>query len=190
MEEIWKDIASFEGVYQISNYGRLKSFKKYKEGYVLSNTNENGDYLAVILSNGGKIRHTRIHVLVAEAFIGKIPVGYHVHHKDGNKQNNIVSNIEIIHPKRHRKETVKQKPQIVIGMNNYNKFERPLHILQFDLEGHFIAEYANGEIASHLTGVCQRNILQVAGQEEYKPGKTRKQAGGYVWKFKDESEVV
>ena len=117
-------------------------------------------------------------------------MGYHVHHKDNNKQNNVVSNLEIIHPKEHRAITKITHPQIVSGMNNYNKYQRPQHILQYDLENHFIAEYANACIASMYTGVCQRNILQVAKGEEYKPGKVRIQAGGYIWKIKDESEVV
>lgn len=192
MQEEWKWIKSFEGLYQISNFGRLKSFKKYSDGYILSNKNEEGGYLSVILTDSikKKRRCTRIHVLVAEHFIGDIPKGYHVHHIDDNKQNNTVSNLEIIHPKQHRKETEKTCPQIVTGLKNYNKYQRPKHILQYDKEGHFIAEYANGEIASRLTGVCQRNILQVANGEEYKPGKVRMQAGGFIWKLKEESEVV
>lgn len=190
MEE-WKWVKGFEGIYQISNLGRLKSFKKYDDGYILSEKNENGGYLSVVLTDSErkKKRYTRIHVLVAEAFIGEIPKGYHVHHIDDNKQNNVVSNLEIIHPKKHRKETEKTKPQIITGMNNYNKFERPVRIQQFDLDGHFIAEYANAKIASDYTGVCSRNILQVANKDEYKPGHIRKQAGGYVWKLKAE-EVV
>ena len=44
MEEIWKDVDGWEGIYQISNMGRLKSFKKVKNGYVLSNKNKKGDY--------------------------------------------------------------------------------------------------------------------------------------------------
>lgn len=192
MQEEWKWVRGFEGVYQISNLGRLKSFKKYENGYILSNKNEVGGYLSVILTDSiqRKRRCTRIHVLVAEHFIADIPKGYHVHHIDNDKQNNIVSNLEIIHPKQHRKETEKTCPQIVTGMKNYNKYQRPKHIVQYDAEGHFIAEYANGEIASRLTGVCQRNILQVANGEEYKPGKVRKQAGGFIWKFREESEVV
>lgn len=192
MHEEWKWVKGFEGVYKISNHGRLKSFKKNKHGYILSNTNAKGDYLAVILTDPvtKKKRHTRIHVLVAETFIGNIPHGYHVHHIDDNKQNNAASNLEIIHPKNHRKETEITHPQIITGMRNYNKYERTKHILQYDLENHFIAEYANAEIASRLTGVCQRNILQVANCEEYKPGKARKQAGGYIWKIKEERQVV
>ena len=192
MDEEWKWVSGFEGVYQISNLGRLKSFKKYSDGYVLSNKNEKGGYLSVILFDQvqKKRRCARIHVLVAESFIGEIPHGHHVHHIDDNKQNNVVSNLEIIHPKNHRKETEITHPQIVTGMSNYNKYERPKHILQYDMENHFIAEYANAEIASRLTGICQRNILQVANCEEYKPGKVRKQAGGYIWKIKEERQVV
>ncbi len=190
MEEEWKWVKGYEGYYQISNLGRLKSFKKYKSGYILSNKNEKGGYFSVVLTANGKTRYCRIHVLVAETFIGEIPVGFHVHHKDDNKQNNVVTNLEIIHPKLHRKETEKTNPQIVVGMNNYNKFTKPRHVVQIDSEGHFIAEYANAEIASRLTGVCHRNILQVASKEEYKPGKIRKQAGGFYWKYADESEVV
>ena len=192
MRETWKWVKGFEGIYQISSLGRLKSFKKYEEGYILSEKNQKGGYLSVVLTDNKqkKKRYTRIHVLVAESFIGEIPKGYHVHHIDDNKQNNTVSNLEIIHPKQHRQETEKTRPQIVTGIKNYNKFQRPRHILQYDTEGNFIAEYANGEIASRLTGVCQRNILQVANGEEYKPGKARRQAGGFVWKLKDESEAV
>lgn len=191
MHEEWKWVNGFKGVYQISNLGRLKSFKRCQNGYILSNINAKGGYLSVILSDpiAKKKRYTRIHILVAEAFIGNIPRGYHVHHIDDNKQNNVASNLEIIHPKIHRKETEITHPQIITGMRNYNKYERPKHIVQYDLDNHFIAEYANAEIASRLTGVCQRNILQVANCEEYKPGKIRKQAGGYIWKIKEE-EVV
>lgn len=192
MQEEWRWVKGFEGVYQISNIGRLKSFKKYVDGYILSNKKDKSGYSSVTLMDSirKKKRCTRIHVLVAENFIGNIPKGFHVHHLDNNKQNNIVTNLEIIHPKKHWRETEKSHPQIITGLNNYNKYQRPRHIMQYDMEGHFIAEYANGEIASKLTGVCQRNILQVANGEEYKPGKTRKQAGGYIWRIKEESEVV
>lgn len=191
MTEEWKWVKGFEGLYQISNHGRLKSFLRQSCGYVLSNTNQYGDYLAVVLSNKkSKVkRHARIHVLVAETFIGEIPSGWHVHHKDGNKLNNHVSNLQIIHPKEHRIESEKQNPKIVKGLVDYNCYEKPKRISQYDLDGHFIAEYANSKIASTYTGVCQRNILQVASKDEYKPGMTRKQAGGFVWKFSDK-EVV
>lgn len=59
------------------------------------------------------------------------------------------------------------------------------------LDGFFIAEFANSVIAEEMTGICQRNILQVANKEPYNSkGSIRKQAGGYVWKFGKESEVM
>lgn len=51
-------------------------------------------------------------------------------------------------------------------------------------EGAIIREFHNSTEASLKTGVCQRNILQVANKEEYKPGLTRKQAGGFIWELK------
>lgn len=192
MNEEWKWINGYEGEYQISNLGRLKSFKRYEEGYILSNTNCKGDYLRVVLKDFyGNTKNTRIHVLVAEHFIGEIPRGWHVHHKDGNKQNNVYTNLEIIHPKNHRKETEKQKPQITTGIVNYNKFIKTRTIYQYDLDGNWIASYCNAEFASEFTGVCARNILQVANKTPYgKNNKIRSQAGGYVWKFADECEVI
>lgn len=129
--------------------------------------------------------------MVSEHFIGDRPRGYQVHHKDGNKQNNIVSNLEYIHPKRHRKETEKTHPQVVTGIVNYNKYEKPRKICQYTKDGVLLATYVNGEVASRMTGICQRNILQVANKEPFNnKGGIRKQAGGYIWKLADESEVM
>lgn len=191
LKEEWKWIEGYEGRYAISNKGRLKSYLSDKDGKILSQTNQFGWYFTVNLKDeNGKMSTKRIHVLVAEHFIGEIPKGYHVHHKDGNKQNNVVTNLEIIHPSKHREETLKVKPQIVTGMNKYNQYERPKEILMFDKEGNYLASFPNSKIAEEITGVCHRNILQVASKDEYKPGKIRRTAGGFIWKFKDESEVM
>ena len=185
MKEEWKWIEGFEGIYQISNLGNIKSFKKNKEGHVLKNTNRYGWYFTVNLSDSNGNRHTdRIHVLVA------IPKGYHVHHKDGNRQNNVVSNLEIIHPSKHWHETEKRNHAIIEGLNNYNRYVKAQKIRQYTLDGDYLAEYVNGEVASRMTGICHRNILQVASKSTYgKNKRIRKQAGGYIWKFAEE-EVV
>ena len=164
--------------------------KDKKDGYILSTKNSKGWYFTVILKKDGKMFTKRIHVLVAESFIGKVPKGFHVHHKDGNKQNNCVENLEIIHPCKHWQETLKQNNNVIQGLNNYNRYSKPRKIQQFSLDGHYLAEYVNSEIAGRMTGVCQRNILQVANKTPYgKNGNIRKQAGGYIWKFADE-EVI
>lgn len=187
MTEEWKWIKGYEGLYQVSNTGKIKSFHRNPNGEIRSVKHSGGWYLTLPILKDGVKKTIRIHQVVAETFIGEIPKGYHVHHKDGNKQNNRVQNLEIIHPKQHKLETIKQHPDFCKGMNEYNKYQRPRHIQQYDLEGHFIAEYANCKIASELTGVCARNILQVADKKPFNvKGSVRKQAGGYVWKFADE----
>ena len=169
--------------------GRLKSFRRDLNGHIMSNKNKNGWHFTVNLYDERNKCHTaRIHTLVAKHFIGEIPKGYHVHHIDGNKQNNLVTNLKIVHPSEHRKETAKMFPQVKTGIIRYNQYERPKTIYMYDTDGNYLASFPNATAASIITGICSRNILQVANKNEYKPGKVRKTAGGFVWKF--ESEVI
>lgn len=185
MNETWKYISGFEGIYQVSNLGRLKSFKAEPNGRVLKNTNANGDYISVVLQYKNKIRYVRMHRLVAEAFIPNPENKKCINHKDFNKQNNAVGNLEWVTFKENSAHAAKLKPSMLAGMINYNKFIRPKVILQITLSGLIIAEYPNSIEAQKATSVCQRNILQVASKDEYKPGRTRKQAGGYMWRFRE-----
>lgn len=185
--ELWKDVPGFEGVYKISSFGRLKSYKTNKKlGYILSNKNGKGGYLSVVLEYRKKKRYTRMHRLVAEAFIENPNSLPQVNHKDGDKQNNFVDNLEWVSGKQNVVHAIKMKPSMLRGMVNHNRFIRPKTIVQLTLRGEYIAEYPNSVEAQKATGVCQRNILQVASREEYKPGMTRKQAGGFRWVFKEE----
>lgn len=187
--EQWMDIPNFEGVYQVSDKGNIKSLKRFEEGYLLSNVNKKNGYFSIVLRSGNRKRYTRVHRLVAEMFIPN-PYGLpEVNHIDGNKQNNSVKNLEWVSRKENAQHAILHNPNIVAGMNYYNTDVRPKPIQQFSLSGQLVGEYKNSRIASNSTGVCRRNILQVASQDEYKPGKVRKQAGGFVWRFKTESET-
>lgn len=187
MKEEWKWIDGYEGEYQISNLGRLKSFCGNPEGYILKQTNKSGWYFTVNLYKNGKRHSTeRIHRLVAKHFIGDIPRGFEVNHIDGNKQNNRVDNLEIISKQEHANKSMQQKDYIS-NMVNRNIYEKPRRIQQYTLDGYFIAEYANAQIAGSYTGVCARNILQVASKTPFNSkGAIRKQAGGFIWKFVDD----
>lgn len=183
MEE-WKWIKGYEGLYKISSLGRVKSFHKKNDGEILSIKNSQGWYLdfKAVGKKGEKHKTLRIHNEVARAFIGEIPKGYVVHHIDGNKQNNDAKNLQILHPMQHQEK----HPSNYIGMNLKNMYGQR-HIRQYTMDGFFIAEYANAQIAEHITGVCGRNILQVADKTPFNnKNATRKQAGGYIWKYADE----
>lgn len=191
MKEVWKDIPGFEGLYQISNYGRLKSFHSDCGGRILSVTNSTGWYLSIILTKDRNRFSKRIHQLVVETFLGiKSTRFIQIHHLDGNRQNNRLDNLSVIASRTHSLVSIKENPGIIRGLKKHNQETRPIPILQFDLEGNFIAEYKNGKAASIATGVCHRNILQVANKTEYNPGLTRRQAGGFIWKFKQEKDVA
>lgn len=197
LEEKWLPIKDFERWYDISNYGRVRSYKskdgKSREGkkpHILKNRNSKGDYLRIVLSDpdSGLCKSTNLHRLVYEHFVGEIPSGYQIHHIDGNKQNNRVDNLVALTPSEHRIETEKFHPDMYNGMNRYNKYEKPREIHMYDLDGNYLATFPNSIIAGKITGVCHRNILQVASKTMYSKGRYRTQAGGYYWSFEKVNE--
>lgn len=101
MEEQWKDIAGYEGLYQVSNLGRVRSLDREdsggrkRKGRVLRAGNVCG-YPFVNLSKNGQQHVVRVHRLVAEAFLGPCPEGLSVNHKDCDKANNRADNLEYI----------------------------------------------------------------------------------------------
>jgi hypothetical protein len=108
MKEIFKDIPSYEGYYQVSNLGRVKSLERvvyksdgrpytFKER-ILKEGIDGREYLKVILSKGGKPKTLRIHQLVAISFLGHKPCGMKkvVNHIDNDKTNNRLDNLEIV----------------------------------------------------------------------------------------------
>lgn len=103
MKEEWKDIVGFEGIYQVSNFGEVKSLDRFvqvgkgirfRQGMVLKQKTTKGGYLCVHLRNQDKECHPTVHRLVAEHFIGNPDIKPTVNHIDGNKKNNKVQNLE------------------------------------------------------------------------------------------------
>jgi len=183
MEE-WRDIKGWKGIYQVSNHGRLKSFKREPNGKILSNVNKNRDYFRVTLCGEGRLnRSTRMHVLVAEAFIPNSAGKPEINHKDGNKQNNHIENLEWVTRFENSHHAIQNGMADFKGMNRYNQYIKPRPVLQVTLGGKVVCKYHNCVEAGRKTGICSRNIHQVASKTEYKPGLTRVQAGGYVWRF-------
>ena len=183
MEEIWKPIEDFKDKYKVSNLGRIKNIRT---NHIYKTTNQQGDYFAINLYNETHKRTTRIHREVAKAFIPN-PNNYPVvNHKDMNKQNNCVDNLEWCTYSYNTKDAIKKGANTMSGFNKYNKekaHKKYGYIYQYDMSMKYINKHYSPLEASKKTGVCCRNILQVINHQE---GRT--QAGGYIWLC--ESEVV
>lgn len=94
--EKWAPIVGYEGLYAVSNRGRIRREapgKKTFPGKILAQTKDNVGYFGVKLCRDGKVKAHRVHVLVAFAFIGQRPDGMDVCHNDGDRSNNLLSNL-------------------------------------------------------------------------------------------------
>lgn len=92
--EIWRDIKGYEGLYQVSNLGRVKSLSWSIPGKIMKIFSDEKGYLNIHLSKDGKVFHAKIHRLVASEFIGNPEALPEVNHKDFNKANNTPENLE------------------------------------------------------------------------------------------------
>ena len=90
-KEVWKDIVHYEGIYKVSNFGRIWSI--HKQDYKTTHTKDNG-YMFVQLYKNGKMYNEYVHRLVALAFIPNQNNLPQVNHKDEDKSNNYVGNLE------------------------------------------------------------------------------------------------
>ena len=97
MIEEWRPISGYEGLYEVSNLGRVRrltTVNGYQAGSIRGGTPNAHGHFSLALSKRGDHRAYFVHRLVAEAFLGPSPEGLCVNHKDGNKQNNRADNLE------------------------------------------------------------------------------------------------
>lgn len=98
MTEVWENIQGYGSFYQVSNYGRIKSFKRYKEGVLLDPGINSSGYLYINLYLDGIPKKYTIHRLVAITFLKNPYNKQEVNHLDGNKLNNLVTNLTWVTP--------------------------------------------------------------------------------------------
>lgn len=189
--EIWKDIVGFEGYFQVSNLGRVKSLDRVItnkmgvmrnfKGFVKKLTPDGKGYVVVGLSKDGKYTRCYVHRLVAEAFIPnkeKLPF---INHKDEIKDNNYVSNLEwCTQEYNNRYGTNPERTR-----NKARELGRMKAVVQLSLSGEKIKEYESLHDGSRKTGVGVRNIRSAANGGFYVHGKWMRihTAGGYKWRW-------
>lgn len=97
--EVWLPIVGYEAWYEVSSLGRIRRIKAgygatKERGRVLKPTKNERGYLQINLNKQGKRVTRKLHFLVASAFLGERPNGYEINHKDANKENNHLDNLE------------------------------------------------------------------------------------------------
>jgi hypothetical protein len=100
----WRNIAGYEGLYQVSRCGLVRSLRRHKLMAVVHNQ---AGYRQVNLYRESKVKNFLVHRLVAAAFLGPIPKGMQVNHKDGDKENNSVDNLEFMTPEENREHAIR-----------------------------------------------------------------------------------
>lgn len=197
MNEEWRDIPHYEGLYQVSNLGQIRSIDRFVrrgigttkmlKGIILNPLFQRNGYIFVILSKNGKTKRMAIHRAVALAFIPNPDNKSEVNHINEDKRDNRVSNLEwiTIHDNRcygtriergiaNRDQTGKKN-----GMFGRKGAMNPQSrkILQYDLSGNFIREYENIRIAAEMTNSNPSSISRVA--KGY-----IKQTNSFIWRYK------
>ncbi|QBX24934.1 HNH homing endonuclease [Streptococcus phage Javan220] len=182
MEEEWRDIKDYEGIYQVSNYGRVRSCtriitykngsKHHKQGKILTLVPNSDGYMLVGLNVLNKQKTRLVHRLVAETFLEKIKGKNEINHIDENKKNNSVSNLEWVNRKENCNHGTRNK-----RISERNRAAHPgKQIAQYTIAGELVATYPKIKEAARCLGV---NCISISCALNGK----NKTAYGYVWKF-------
>ena len=173
MQEIWKDVVNYGGMYKVSNLGNVMSFNgktevPSKTGHLLKQHNFN-KYKSVTLSKKGERKTYLVHRLVASAFVPN-PNGYNeINHIDENPSNNNADNLEWCTREYNMAYgTARVRQGITYG--------KPIE--QSTIDNIPIATYCSAEIASKISGIDASSIGKCCNNK-------RKYAGGYSWKYID-----
>lgn len=173
--EIWKPVLGYEGLYEISNLGRVKSLNYNHTGkeQILKQKLNKFNRLNVTLYKHKKQKMHQVHRLVWEAFNGEIPTEFQINHIDENPKNNDLNNLNLMTPKENSNwgthiERVAQKTR--------------KKIQQFDLNGNLVTEFSSlTEASEHLNmgyKACGNISNCLKGRYRH--------AYGFIWKYKTE----
>jgi len=197
MKEEWRDIPQYEGLYQVSNQGQIRSIDrivrrngettKNLRGFILLPLYQKSGYMFVFLSKNGKAKRMAIHRAVALAFIPNPENKPEVNHINEDKTDNRVENLEWATIKENRNYGTR----IARGIANRNQTgekngmfgkrgslnPNSKKVLQYDLSRQFIREYDSVKMAAEMTHSNASSIARVANGY-------LKQTNSFIWRYK------
>ena len=203
-KRIWRDIPGYEGLYQVSNDGKVRSLNYNHTGkkqILKQYTNKEG-YKRIALSKNNKLKWYLVHRLVALAFIPNPNNWPQVNHKDENKANNYVNNLEWMSHKdncnygtrnerhskamkgyKHTKEARNKMSKAQKGKRKGKDNPNSKPILMFTKNGDFIKRFDSVGDANEYLGKDRHNdnISLCA-----RPRSKNKTAWGYKWKYEED----
>lgn len=177
-KEIWRDVQGYEGLYQVSNLGRVKSLDRVdsanrcRKGRIMNLQNNKG-YMMIRLSKNNIRGCSSVHRLVALAFINNPQCKPEINHIDGNKGNNNVENLEWVTSSENQIHAFK------IGLQNktdYKNDKKSKPVIQIK-NGDVIKEFPSAMEVERITGFPQGNISNCCRGRQ-------KTAYGYKWQYK------
>lgn len=175
--EIWKDIKGYEGLYQVSNFGRVINCKRNSEMKAIVRSN---GYLSVNLTKDGKCRTLSIHRLIAEAFIPN-PQGLPcINHIDENKCNNSIENLEWCTYRENTQKYMDNHPEVFSEYNGRPRIKRPHKhfsaVEQMTMSGEPVKVWKNVSVIKHEMGWSDWSIAECCRGN-------RHSAYGYKWRY-------
>lgn len=202
MKEIWKDIPNYKGYYQVSNFGRVMSLRSYggNSNRIIKPCGNGTGYLKVILCKNSQQKQYLVHRLVAMAFIPN-PNNYDfVNHKDENKMNNCVENLEwctksynsiyYLNKDERRKEEYgnrfrdKETGELLSPMTKRIPRKHLRKVIQKDMNEKILRVFKNASEASQETGICMENIVySCKANDGGRKRKGKSVSHGYIWEF-------
>ena len=169
LNEIWKPIKGYEGLYEVSNFGRIKSLKR---NIILKSYKDGRGYLCVRLYKYNSSIQYKVHRLVAEVFIDN-PNNYkEVNHKDENKTNNRVENLEWCDRKYNCNYGTRNERMSKSKING----KRSKIVIQYNLDGTFVREWPSAM-------ECERNGYNNICISLCCLGKLKTHRG-FIWEYK------
>ena len=158
MQEKWKDVKGFEGLYEVSDFGNVRN-KKTKHLFEVDVTNS---YAKVALSKEGKRLKRYVHRIVFESHLGPLVEGYQINHKDFNRLNNHVSNLE----------------QVTVFENNLHSRDRNFFKIDFKIAKEMRNSNLNSRELADFYDLNDRQIRRVLKNEawfdsEFDPSKRK-----------------